>query len=179
VIHRSPHRHRERLSLLRLHGDVRGLVEILVGEVGGRRVVRNNVGLLLLLLLLACCAEGTRSLADKTLVLATGEERQSEGPVFAAVLVVVPKTVHVLVPSCTIANAASVGTKPLFDFPDLAIAHALLQHLALLAGGEVTRAVSHVVLQPVGLLVRLVAIGLGALERFGHQQGTGGAGNGR
>jgi len=170
VIHRPPHRHRERLSLLRLHGDVRGLVEILVGEVGGRGVMRNNVGLLLLLLLLlACCAEGARSLSDQALVLATGEERQPEGPVFATVLVVIPKTVHVLVPSCTIANTTSVGTKPLFDFPDLTVAHAFLQHLAFLAGGKVTRPVCHVVLQPVGLLVRLVAIRLRALERFRHQ----------
>ena len=168
MIHLSPHRHRERLSLLRLHGDVRGLVEILVGEVGGRGVVRDKVSLLLvvLLLLLTCCAEGARSLADQALVLTTGEECQPEGPVFAAVLVVVPKTVHVLVPPCTIANTTSVGAKPLFDFPDLAIAHAFLQHLAFLAGGKVTRPVSHVVLQPVGLLVRLVAVGLGALERF-------------
>jgi len=159
---------------------MRGLVEILVGKVGGRGMVRDNVGLLLLLLLLllACCVESACSLANQALVLATSEECQSEGPVLAAVLVVIPKAVHVLVPPCTIADTASVGAEPLLDFPDLAIAHALLQHLAFLAGGKVTRPMGHVVLQPVGLLVRLVAIGLGALERFGHHQGTGGAGNG-
>jgi len=179
VIHRSPHRHRERLSLLRLHGDVGGLVEILVGEVGGRGVVRNNVGLpLLLLVLLACRAKGARSLANQAFMLATSEQSQTESPVFAAVLVVVPEAVHVLVPPCTIADAASIGAKPLLDFPDFAIAHALLQHLAFLAGGKVTRPVGHVVLQPVSLLIRLVAIGLGALERFSHHQGTGGAGGG-
>jgi len=179
VIQRSPHCHRERLSLLRLHGDVSGLVEILVREVCGRGMMRDNVGLLLLLLLLlACCAEGARSFANQALMLATSEECQPEGSVLAAVLVVVPQTVHVLVPPCTIADAASVGTKPFLNFPDFAIAHALLQHLAFLAGGKVTRPVGHVVLQSVSLLVRLVAIGLGALERFGHHQGAGGTGNG-
>jgi len=53
---------------------VRGLVEILVGKVSGRGVVRDDVGflvlLLLLLVLLACRAEGARSLANQTLVLA-------------------------------------------------------------------------------------------------------------
>jgi len=88
--------------------------------------------------------------------------------VLAAVLVVIPETVHVLVSPCAIANTASIGAEPLFDFPDLAIAHALFQHLAFFARSEVTGAVGHVVLQPVGLLVRLVAIGLGALERFVH-----------
>jgi len=134
--------------------------------------------LLLLLMLLACRAEGARPFANQAFVLATSEQSQAESPVFAAVLVVVPKTVHVLVPPCAIADTASVGTEPLLDFPDFAIAHALLQHLAFLAGGKVTRPMSHVVLQPVSLLVRLVAIGLGALERFSHHQGTGGAGVG-
>jgi len=157
---------------------VSGLVEILVGEVGGRGMMRDNVGLLLLLLLLllAYCIESARPLANQALVLATGEECQSEGTVLAAVLVVIPKTVHVLVPPCTITDTASIGTKPLLNFPDLAITHALLQHLAFLAGGKVTRPVGHMVLQPISLFVRLVAIGLGALERFGHHQGTGGAG---
>lgn len=95
-----------------------------------------------------------------------------------AVLVVIPEAVHVLVSPCAITNTASVGTKPLLDFPDLAIAHALFQHLAFLAGSEVTGPVGHVVLQAVGLLVRLVAIGLRALERFGHHQGSGGSGDG-
>ena len=92
----------------------------------------------------------------------------------AAVLVVIPETVHVFVSPCAIANTASVGTEPLLDFPDLAVAHALFQHLAFLAGRKVTGPVGHVVLQPIGLLVRLVAIGLGALERLGHHQGSGG-----
>jgi hypothetical protein len=155
VICRSPHCHRERLSLLRLHGDVRGLVKILVGEVGGRGMMRGNVGLLLLLLLLllACCVESARSLANQALVLATSEECQPKGPVLAAVLVVIPKTIHVLVSPCTIADTASVGAKPLLNFPDLAIAHALLQHFAFLARGKVTRPVGHVVLQPISLLV--------------------------
>ena len=78
VIRRPPHRHRERLSLLKLHGDVRGLVEILVGKVSRRGVVRDNVGLLvllllLLLMLLACRAEGARSLANQALVLAASQ----------------------------------------------------------------------------------------------------------
>jgi len=78
MVHRSPHRHRERLGLLRLHGDMGGLVEVLVGEVSGGGMVRNHVGLLLLLLmllllLLARCAEGARPLADQALVLATSE----------------------------------------------------------------------------------------------------------
>ena len=140
--------------------------------------MRNNESLLMLLLLLACCAESARSLANQALVLTTSEKCQPEGPVFAAVLIMIPKTVHVLVPPCTIANTASVRAKPLLDFSDLAIAHALLQHLAFLAGSKVTRPVRHVVLQPVSLFVRLVAIGFGALERFGHYQGIGGAGNG-
>jgi hypothetical protein len=170
VVHRSPHRHRERLSLLRLHGDVRGLVEILVGEVGGRRLVRDNVGLLLLLLLLAYRVEGARPLPNQALVLTTGEQSKTKRSVFTTMLVVIPKAVHVLIPSCTIANTASVGTKPLLDLPDLAIAHALFQHFAFLARGEVTRPMGHVVLEPVGLLVRFVAVGLGAFERFIHQQ---------
>ena len=178
MIHRFPHRHHERPSLLRLHGDVRGLVEILVGEVGGKGMVRNGMGLLwLLLLLLACRAESACSLANQALVLATSEQSQTKSTVFAAVLIVVPKTVHVLVPSRAVADTASVWTEPLLDFPDLAVAHALLQHFAFLAGGKVTRPVGHMVLQPVSLLVRLVAVGLGALEWFGHHQGTG-AGNG-
>ena len=159
---------------------MRGLVEILVGEVCGRGMVRYHAGflLLLLLLLLACCTEGARPLANQTLVLTTGEQGQTKSPVFAAVLIVIPKTVHVLVPPCAVTDTASVGAKPLLDFPDLAVAHALFQHLAFLAGGEVARPVGHVVLQPIGLLVRLVAIGLGALERLSRQQGAGGAGNG-
>jgi len=140
VIHRSPHRHRERLGLMRLHSDMRGLVEILVGEVGGRWRVRNNVGLLLLLLLLllACSTESARPFANQALMLATGKECETKGAMFAAVLVVIPKTVHVFVPSWTITDTTSVGTEPLLDFPDLTIAHAFLQHLAFLAGGEVT-----------------------------------------
>jgi len=169
VVHRSPHRHRERLSLLRLHGDVRGLVEVLVGEVGGRRLVRDNGGLLLMLLL-AYRAEGARPLPDQALVLTTGEQSQTKRSVFTTMLVVIPKAVHVLIPSCTIANTTSVGTKPLLDLPDLAIAHALFQHFAFLAGGEVTRPMGHVVLEPVGLLVGFVAVGLGAFERFIHHQ---------
>ena len=76
VIRRPPHRHRKRLSLLRLHGDVRGLVEILVGKVGGRGMVRDNVGflvLLLLLLLLTCRAESAGSLANQALVLTASQ----------------------------------------------------------------------------------------------------------
>ena len=179
MIHRSPHRHRERLSLLGLHGDVRGLVKILVGEVCGRGVAGDHMGLLLLLLLLllTCCAESARPFANQALVLTTSEKGQTKSSVFATVLIVIPETVHVLVPPCTITDAAGVGTKPLLDFPDLAIAHTLFQHLAFLAGGKVTRPVGHVVLQPVSLLVRLVAIRLGALERFSHHQRVGGAGN--
>jgi hypothetical protein len=127
------------------------LVKILVGQVCGRRVMRDNVGLLLLmllllLLLLACCVESVRPLSNQAFVLSTREKGQTESPVFATVLVVVPKTVHVLVPPCAIANTASVGTKPLFDLPDLAVAHALLQHFTLLAGGKVTGPMGHVVL---------------------------------
>ena len=165
VIHRSPHR--ERLSQRRLHGNVRGLVKILVGEVGGGGMVRNNVGLLLLLLL-ARRVEGARPFSNKALMLATSEQSQTKSPVLAAMLVVIPKAVHILIPSCTIADTTSIGTKPLLNLPDLAIAHTLFQHFALLAGGEVTRAMSHVVLQPVGLFVRFVTVGLGALERFIH-----------
>ena len=179
MVDRSPHRHRERLGLLRLDGDVGGLVEILVGKISGRGMVRDRVSLLVLLLLLACRAESARPLANQTLVLTTGEQSQAESPVFAAVLIMIPKAVHVLVPPCAVTDTASVGSKPLLNFPDLAVAHALLQHFAFLAGSEVTRPVGHVVLQPVGLLVRLVAVGLGTLERLGHHQGAGGTGNGR
>lgn len=131
--------------------------------------MRDSVGLLLLLLLLAGRVEGARPLADQALMLTTGEQGQTESSVLTAVLVVIPEAVHVLVPSCTITNTASVGTKPPFDFPDLTVAHALLQHFAFLAGGKVAGPMGHVVLQPVSLLVRFVAIRLGALERFVHQ----------
>ena len=97
---------------------------------------------------------------------------------FAAVLVVIPKTVHILVPPCAVADTTSVGAEPLLNFSDLAVTHALLQHLAFLAGGKVARPVGHVVFQSVSLFVGLVAIGLGAFERFSHHQGAGGAGNG-
>jgi len=140
VIQRSPHRHREWLGLMRLHGDMRGLVEILVGEISGRWRVRNNVGLLLLLLLLllACGAESACPLANQAFVLATSEQCKTEGPMFAAVLVVIPEAVHVFVPPWAITNTASVRAEPLLDFPDLTIAHAFLQHLPFLAGGEIT-----------------------------------------
>jgi hypothetical protein len=99
-------------------------------------MVRNHVGLLLLLL--ARRAKGARPLANQALVLTTSEQSQTESPVFAAVLIVISKAVHVLVPPCTVPDTASVGTEPLLDFSDFAIAHPLLQHLAFLAGGEVT-----------------------------------------
>jgi len=65
---------------------------------------------------------------------------------FAAVLVVISKAVHVLVPPRTVTDTTSIGTELLLDFSDLAIAHAFLQHLAFLARGKVTRPVGHVVL---------------------------------
>jgi len=71
VGHRSPHRHRERLGLVGLHGDMRGLIESLVGEVSGMGTANNVRLLLLLLLLLACRAEGARPLANQALVLST------------------------------------------------------------------------------------------------------------
>ena len=111
-------------------------------------------------------------------MLATSEECQPEDPVFAAELVVIPKTFQVPVPPCTITNTASVRKEPFFGFPDLTIAHLLLQYLAFLVGGKVTEPSDHVDLQHMSRPERPVTTGIGASERLGLHQGTGGAGDG-
>jgi hypothetical protein len=103
----------------------------------------------------------------------------------ARVLIVVPQTVHVLVPALAVTDTTSERLEPSlclpFDFTHLALRDALiflpgsfprgtlasqerLYLLEILWGGKVAATVCHVVLEAVGLLVTLVAIRLRAAE---------------
>jgi hypothetical protein len=123
----------------------------------------------------------------EALVLSAREQRQPHCAVVARVLVVVTKAVHVLVPALTVTNAAGKGTEAAlglaFDLAQLTLGDQVvilaqglsrralacqqcLDLLEVLWGGKVATSVGHVVLEPVCLLVALVAIGLGTAERL-------------
>lgn len=99
----------------------------------------------------------------------------------------VPKPVHVLIPALTVTNATSKRTKPPLGLPFYLAQLTLGDHVVVLTGGlsrgalaceqsldlleilgwrKVTTSVGHVVLEPVCLLVTLVAIGLRTAEWF-------------
>lgn len=103
----------------------------------------------------------------------------------------IPKAVHVLVPPLAVTDTASKGTEATlglpFDFAHLALGdHVVilacglsrrtlaceqrLDLLKILGWGKVATSVGHVVLEPICLLVTLVAIGLGTAEWFRKKQ---------
>jgi len=118
-------------------------------------------------------------------VLSAGKQCESYCTVVARVLIVVPKAVHVLVPPLTVAHTARKRTEAAlclaFDLAHLTLG----DHVVILAGSlsgralaceqslnlleilwwcKVATPVGHVVLEPVCLLVALVAIWLGTAE---------------
>jgi len=119
---------------------------------------------------------------------------KANGTMFARVLIVIPKTIHILVSPLTIADATCEGSQTSLRFTfylaklalcylhprsvvavddDALLRQEGLQRLQILWWREVARAMGHVVLEPIGLLVRLVAIRLRAAEGFGEEEGRG------
>jgi len=132
---------------------------------------------------------------------------EPNGTMVARVLIVIPKTIHILVSPLTIADATCEGSETSFGFTlhlaelslcylhprmvvpvddDPLLCQEGLQRLQVFWWCKVARAVGHVVLEPICLLVRLVAIRLRAAEWLGEEEGRGrtreggaGAGSGR
>lgn len=121
------------------------------------------------------------------------------GAMFARVLIVIPKTIHILVSPLTIADATCEGPQTSLGFTfhlaklslcyldtrtivavdnDALLRQKSLQRFQILWWRKIARAMGHVVLEPIGLLVRLVAIRLRAPEGFGEEEGRGGTGEG-
>lgn len=120
-------------------------------------------------------------------MLSTGEQGQPYCAVVARVLVVIAEAVHVLVPPLAVADTAGKGTEAAFsltfNLPHLAFGDGVvlfacglscralaceecLYLLEVLWGRKVAAPVGHMVLEPVCLLVALVAIWLWTAERF-------------
>ena len=133
-------------------------------------------------------------------VLPAGEQSKTYCAVVARVLIVVAKAVHVLVPALAVTDAASKGTEAAlglaFDLAQLTLGDQVvilaqglsrralareqcLYLLEILWWGKVATSVGHVVLEPVCLLVALVAIGLWTPERLGQEEGGSGTREGR
>lgn len=178
LVHHTPRLDGILLRLLWRWLVVWGLIEVLLREIGmlgvghhrGMRWVR------LVLLLFLSDTNAATSFPDETFMLAAGEERQAHGSVLAAVLVMVPETIHVFVSPPAVSDSASVRSETFLHFPHFAFAHALLDHFTLFTGGKITRTVGHVVLQAVRLLVRFIAIWFGAFELLGDHERVPGTG---
>lgn len=104
-------------------------------------------------MLLLSDANAAAPFSDKALMLATSKKRQPHSAMFTTVLVMIPEAIHIFVSPSAISDTACIWSKTLFHFPNFTFAHALLDHLTLFTGSEITGAVGHVVLQTVCLLV--------------------------